>query len=137
MGVRLPPSAPYGRSEMTQNELDCEAVVEEYRKLIGATKVHVDYVPGVDPKVLRENLLGVQSQFDELHSYPIELQLRAEIAQLEGRLSRLGKLAQVDFRTAFDEPEGVRELRHKIFTETDIISTNLSESLAFCRAHSK
>ena len=115
------------------SELNADQVVEEYRQLIGADRVHVDYVPGVDPQALKRELSKVNDQFVEYDSYPETLRLKAEIDQLKGRLTRLSKLAQVDFRTAFDEPKEIRDLRHQIFTETDIISLNLSEALEFCR----
>ena len=119
------------------SELDADQVVEEYRQLIGADRVHVDYMPGVDPQALKKELAKVNDQFVEYDSYPETLRLKAEISQLEGRLTRLSKLAQVDFRTVFDEPKELRDLRHKIFTETDIISMNLSEALEFCRKRTK
>lgn len=82
------------------------AAVEEYRKEIGADKLHVSLGPKATPETVIAELKKIHSTMSEYHAIPESFTDHYKIKCLKERLSKIGKLSRAGYGDAiFNEPD--------------------------------
>lgn len=104
-------------------------VIEEHRVELGADKVHVDYVPGVDPERLAQELARVRGVIAEYEAVDPAIEMEARLEHYENVFSEIRKLCQTNVRDFVANTERNPELetfKRLIGNKADSFSLDLS-----------
>jgi len=118
-----------------QREID--AVVEEHRQKIGATKMHVTAAPGATPEDVRRELRLVDEALAEYYALPLVTRMKAHIQQLEDKLHQASKLGQCRIDEMLDETPRERKLRKALFNLGDIIGVDTGYAIEYAKKPQK
>lgn len=73
------------------------------------------------------------NKLNEFYEFPEEIRLRAEIAQLHKRFSRIRKLCQSTIDEFIESSPEIRDLKASIFNEAELLAVDLDEAIEYCK----
>ena len=112
-----------------------DAVVEQHRIKIGATKMHVDYNPERDPAELAAALDKLHTTMTLFDSIDPLTKAEAKIARYEALIKEVRELGRSTVEAFLSESEEVRALRRKVFRLTDMATfEQVDDTIAYARS---